>query len=761
MTNKRIHLDIIGMVQGIGFRPHVYGLAQQHQLTGYIQNSSAGVCMDLEGSVDQLNEFLAEFQESPPRQAVIHSLQITHLDAVNYKEFQITPSDKNTAPTTLILPDIATCAECLAEIFDPTNRRYRYPFTNCTHCGPRYSIITDLPYDRHHTSMKDFVMCQTCKDEYCNPTNRRFHAQPNACAICGPQLILWDTQRHTIAASNDAITRAATLIDQGQIVAVKGLGGFHLFVDAKNDQAVKELRKRKQRPDKAFALMVPDLPSARQLCYISDIEQQTLTRVETPIVLLRKRPAIQLSHDVAPYNPLLGLMLPYTPLHHILMQQLNRPLVATSANLSDEPICIDEHEAVHRLKNIADYFLVHDRPIIRPVDDSVLRVIDDQPVVIRRARGFAPLPIKIPDNAPCTLAVGGHLKNTVAYVHQGNAFLSQHVGDLDGVESLHTFQNAVTDFQNIYKSKPSLIACDLHPDYASTRHALKQNKPILAVQHHHAHIIACMAENQIRDRVLGLAFDGTGLGTDHTIWGGEFLLCTAKEFTRVANLHPFLLPCGDTASREPRRSALGLLHALSANFAHEYADLKSLQSFSDKELKIIPQMLAQNIQCVKTSSLGRLFDGVASILNLVQFNHFEGQGAMSLEFAINDQTCDEYYSYKILHHQYRLIADWRETLRELIADVRSNTSRELIATKFHNTIVELSVDIAVRINEPRIALSGGCFQNAYLTQRLSRRLKQQGFAVYRHQNIPPNDGGIALGQAVCAIARNTSNIQNH
>ncbi|HEY3341119.1 MAG TPA: carbamoyltransferase HypF, partial [Anaerolineae bacterium] len=611
-TIQRLRVVIHGAVQGVGFRPFVYRLAIEMQLPGWVINSSQGVFIEVEGANERLDEFLRRVQAEKPPRSFVQSLESSFLDPVGFTGFEIRHSEESGVKTALVLPDLATCPDCLHDISDPDNRRYQYPFTNCTNCGPRYSIIDALPYDRPNTSMKAFTLCDDCRAEYENPLDRRFHAQPNACPRCGPHLELWDRAGHVLSAHHDALVQAAEAIRRGQVVAVKGLGGFHLMVDARNDTSVRELRHRKHREEKPLALMAPNLALVKTLCHVSAQEERLLLSPESPIVLLRRQDssaphstgaqgalpaAPALAASVAPPpNPALGVMLPYTPLHHLLMRELGFPIVATSGNLSDEPICIDEHEALQRLQDIADLFLVHNRPIVRHVDDSIVRVVLGREMVQRRARGYAPLPVAIRTKendsrkeigdsqspisnlqshvsptleSPSILAVGAHLKNNVAINVGQNVFISQHIGDLETPQAFDAFRRVIADLSKLYDFHPTTIACDLHPDYMSTHYARELAAqsdpplPVIAVQHHFAHIASCMAENDISGRALGVAWDGTGYGADGTIWGGEFLLTqTPGTFTRVGHLRTFRLPGGDKAVREPRRIALGLLYEL-------------------------------------------------------------------------------------------------------------------------------------------------------------------------------------------------------
>ncbi len=763
-------------MQGVGFRPFVYRLARSLGLKGWVSNSPQGVIVEAEGSAADLQRFLLRLDAEKPPHSAIQSLETAWLDPAGFEDFVIRPSAVAGAPTALILPDIATCAECRREIFDPSNRRFRYPFTNCTHCGPRFSIIRSLPYDRAGTSMAGFVMCPRCQAEYDDPGDRRFHAQPNACPECGPRLELWDAAGAVLAAADEALRRTVQALRAGQVVAVKGLGGFHLMAAAGDDAAVRRLRDRKHREEKPLALMFPSLEEARRHCQADDLESRLLLSPESPIVLLRRLrvpspPASRLSDLVAPANPYLGAMLPYTPLHHLLMSELAAPVVATSGNLSDEPICTDEHEALSRLGGLADLFLAHNRPIVRHVDDSIVRVMLGRELVMRRARGYAPLPVPIespgPETAPApvVLAVGAHLKNTAALAVGEQVFLSQHIGDLENEPALRAFQRAVADLQQLHAAPAQRVAADLHPDYLSTRHARESGLPLLGVQHHYAHVLACMAENRLRPPVLGVSWDGTGLGEDGTVWGGEFLKVTADGFERVGHLRVFRLPGGDKAVKEPRRSALGALFGLFGEGVFEMDSLAPVKAFTAEERAALRVVLRQGINAPLTSSMGRLFDALASVAGLRQILRFEGQAAMDLEFALEGMDTAEAYPMPVADDARRdetaggrrpRILDWGPLLRSALADAGAGVSIGLISARFHNALVEAIVALATLAGEPRVALTGGCFQNRYLAEQAVRRLRAAGFAPYWHQRVPPNDGGVALGQALAArLARST------
>ena len=738
---SRIQVLIRGAVQGVGFRPFIYRLATDMGLTGWVSNSPQGVMIEVEGPKAHLDAFMIRVKHQHPPRASISLIEHFPLNPLGSSSFEIRHSAHSGPKHTAILPDIATCGDCLREILDPTNRRYLYPFTNCTHCGPRFTIIENLPYDRGNTTMRKFTMCEHCRTEYENPLDRRFHAQPNACRDCGPCLELWNRDGHICGIPENAIATTTAALKSGMIVAVKGLGGFHLMVDAANEDAISRLRERKHREEKPFAIMAPSLESVRNLCEVNAREEQLLLSPESPIVILRSRAGNNVAAAVAPRNPNLGVMLPYTPLHHILMNEVARPLVATSGNRSDEPIAIDEYDALERLGEIADLFLVHNRPIRRHVDDSIVRDLLERPQIIRRARGYAPLPIAVNATLPATVAAGAHLKNTVALsvpTDNGTSIvISQHIGDLETKEASGAFHAAINDLQRLYEVRPIVIARDLHPDFPSSPYAAGQTE---RVQHHWAHVLSCMAEHNLDTTALGVAWDGAGFGLDGTIWGGEFLLASRNSFDRVAHFRTFPLPGGDAAARKPKHTAIGLLYEILGD-----------QAFDGSEPPLLRQMLKTNVRSPRTSSVGRLFDAVASLVGIRNEVSFEGQAAMEMEFVAAEDA-EEFYPYAIRVGK-PLIVDWEPMLRTILADARELIPAGIIAARFHNTLAEIIADVAERIGEPSIVLTGGCFQNRYLTERTVHRLKNCGFAVYWHERVPTNDGGISLGQIMAAARK--------
>ena len=755
---QRLRVVIRGAVQGVGFRPFIYRLAEEMRLNGWVSNNAEGVFIEAEAEPEVLQQFLLRIDREKPAISFIQGFEHSYLDPVGYDKFEIGASIGG-VKTALILPDIATCRECRREVFDPANRRYRYPFTNCTNCGPRFSIIEALPYDRPRTSMKMFEMCPACAEEHHNPHDRRFHAQPNACPQCGPHLELWEPSGVVVARHDPALVRAAMAIRDGMIVAVKGLGGFHLMVDARNEGAVYRLRLRKRREEKPFALMLPSLAAVAEFAQVEPMEERLLLSPEAPIVLMRRAGRDGLADPVAPGNPYLGVMMPYTPLHHLLMQELGFPVVATSGNVSDEPICTDEHEALLRLHGIADLFLVHNRPTVRHVDDSVLRVMAGRELVLRRARGFAPLPVLLREAAPNVIAVGAHQKNAVAAAVGQQVFISQHIGDLETIPAFGAFQQVLADFAGLYELHPDVLACDQHPDYFSTQYARKQSGvKVVAVQHHYAHTLSCMAENQVEAPALGISWDGSGYGPDGTVWGGEFLRITSEGFERFAHLRTFRLPGGDKAVKEPRRVALSILRETFGTELKGIGELPTLDAFSADERRLLDEMLERGLCSPRTSSAGRLFDAVASIIGLRQVCRFEGQAAMELEFLAHRVVTKQTYPFDLVRGHVTTVVDWAPMIRAIVADLGEFNDNGLIATKFHNTLGEMMVRVAKECGEGKVVLSGGCFQNRYLTELAVMRLRSEGFRPYWHQRVPPNDGGIALGQvAAVARARVTSN----
>ncbi len=751
---RRLAITVRGVVQGVGFRPFVYNAAVAHGLSGWVLNDADTVRIEVQGPAKQLEAFLDCLRRRHPPQAHIAALDIQQLPSNGRQGegFVIRTSAVTASPQPTIPADLATCEQCQAEIRDVSQRRHGYAFTNCTNCGPRWSIVEQLPYDRARTTMARFAMCAQCAAEYRDPADRRFHAEPIACPACGPTLRLLDSSGKQVAGGAAALDRAIEALLAGRIVALKGLGGFQLLVDATRPEAVARLRQRKARPDKPFAVMLPSLEAVQRRCRVSCAAAEALSSPAAPIVLLRRRsdPAavLDIAAEVAPSNPYLGVMLPYTPLHHLLMDRFQRPLVCTSGNLSEEPMAIGTPEAIERLGPIADMLLTHNRPIARPVDDSVVRPAASGIQVLRRARGYAPLPVTLGQIAPPLLALGGHLKNTVAVSLGRQVVLSQHIGDLDNLPAVKVFQRAVDDLMGFFRIEPQAIVCDMHPDYASTHHAetlaARWDVPLLRVQHHHAHAASCIVEHGLQGRVLAFTWDGAGYGTDGTSWGSEALICQGPTFRRVAHLRSFPLPGGDRAARQPRRAALGLLFEIFHTRAAQYAQ----HWFSPAELSTLLSMLEQGKHCPRTTSVGRLFDAVACICGLGEQSSFEGQAAMALEFAVYPGE-DEPYSLP-LSEDWPMIGDWEPMIRAILADRAAGEPAGRISARFHSALAEWAAAVARSVQCSQVVLSGGCFQNAILDDWVRRRLTVSGLKVYSHQTIPPNDGGLALGQIAVA-----------
>jgi hydrogenase maturation protein HypF len=762
-TPQRLRLEVRGAVQGVGFRPFVFRLAGEMALPGWVLNDARGVFVEVEGPRAALERFRERLVAERPPRAVVQSVEAAWLAPEGFRGFAIRHSDEGGAKTAFVLPDLATCPDCLAEVLDPAGRRHGYPFTNCTNCGPRFTILRELPYDRPNTTMRGFILCPACRAEYREPRDRRFHAQPIACPSCGPVIELWDESGAAVAEREEALDATARALAEGRIVAVKGLGGFHLVCDARDEAAVRRLRERKLRLGKPLALMVRDLEMARALCEVDDVAAAHLASPEAPILLLRRREGNGVAAAVAPRNPCLGVMLPATPLHHLLLRACGFPVVATSGNLTDEPICTNEYHAMRRLGGIADLYLVHDRAIERHVDDSVAWIAAGRMRLLRRARGFAPLPVTVPRELPVVLGVGAHLKNTVALSVGRQVFISQHIGDLETEEAMGAFERVIADLQRLYDVTPEWIAHDLHPDYLSTRWARaaagRDGGPprLVGVQHHHAHLAACLAENGVEGRALGVTWDGTGHGDDGTVWGGEFLLGDAAGYERVAHLRPFRLPGGDAAVREPRRTALGLLWELEGPAALEPGRVPGLDA---AELAVLGRMLERGLNSPVTTSMGRLFDGVAALLGLHPQVTFEGEAAMALEWLADPAETGAYPLESRVpparagtSGRAARELDWGPLVAAVREDLARGVARERVAARFHNALVAAAVAVATLVGEERVALSGGCFQNRRLTERLAAALERAGHRVLLHAQVPPNDGGVSLGQVVVAAAQ--------
>jgi len=770
MSKQAQRISVRGVVQGVGFRPFVYRLAREHGLAGWVLNHSGGVEIQVEGAAALLAAFARDLREQAPPRARIEGVEVAELPAAGYTTFDIRPSVSEEGRYQLISPDIATCPDCLRELLDPDDRRYRYPFTNCTNCGPRFTIIADIPYDRPLTTMRDFVMCPQCQAEYDNPLDRRFHAQPNACPACGPRVQLVSNSKSQISDPNaaDVIAQAAHWLREGAVLAIKGLGGFHLACDATDETAVHTLRERKQRPAKPLAVMMATLDDVRQHCRVSPQEEKLLLSSECPIVLLPWKAESNITRQVAPGNHYLGVMLPYTPLHHVLLRDVGRPLVMTSGNLSEEPIARDNDEALRRLGRLADYFVLHDRDIYARYDDSVWfvpRVSGPQsetalPQPLRRSRGYAPFPIKLPFKSRQILACGAELKNTFCLARDEYAFLSQHIGDMENLETLEHYETTVALYKRLFRVEPQVIAYDLHPDYLSTRYAVSHATAsclLYPVQHHYAHIASCMADNGWSPDdgpVIGVAWDGTGYGSDGHIWGGEFLVADYGGFRRAGRLEYLPMPGGEAAICNPYRLAIGYLYALTGQLPASLFEADT----DEGELRIIQQQVDQRINCPLTSAGGRLFDAVSALLGIRRRVTYEGQAAIEMEMA--SASCALHlervaaYPFGVEQDASEKVIRLRSLFESLLGDLKEGKDAGEIACRFHVTIAEMMrvmcEQIAQETGLRTVALSGGCFQNRLLLELVVPRLQRMGLRVLLHRRTPCNDGGISLGQAVVA-----------
>ena len=750
----RKEIRVSGIVQGVGFRPYVYRLAADRNLAGNVSNTPAGVTIEVQGPADVVEDFVSRLPADAPALAQITSVLVREVPCEPDRHFEILPSHTSDHASALISPDVAVCQDCLRELFDPRDRRHLYPFINCTNCGPRFTIVRDVPYDRSRTSMSAFPMCAQCRAEYEDPHCRRFHAQPNACWDCGPQLGFWDAEGHPMKAL-DPIEAAAGRILSGDIVAVKGLGGFHFAVDANNSAAVERLRQRKRRIEKPFAVMVRGLETADQLCEIDAEAQRLLTSRQRPIVLLPRRKDAAIAGAVAPNQRELGLFLPYTPVHHLIFAAGDfAALVMTSGNLSEEPIAIDNHEAVGRLGGIADFFLVHDRKILLRCDDSVVRPSAGRVRQIRRSRGYVPAPIRLHKEVPQILAVGGELKNTICLTRGNLAFLSQHVGDLENTESFDFFREAIAYLSRILEIEPEIVTHDLHPDYLSTKWALNQTGVrLVGVQHHHAHIAACMAENRLDGRVIGLALDGTGYGTDGNIWGGEALIAGYASFERAAHFAYAPLPGGAAAIREPWRMAVSYLKQA---FGEDFLglDIPFVRDLDGAKAELILQMIAQRVNSPLTSSCGRLFDAVAALIGIRREVSYEAQAAIELEMAARASTEIGGYPIDLRRQDNYWQIDTTPLFRAIVEDLRRTVSVEAISKRFHNGVVTTLARLARLLRQEssinRVCLSGGAFNNLLVLEQLIRKLESSGFEVFTPSDVPTGDGGLSLGQALVA-----------
>jgi hydrogenase maturation protein HypF len=754
---KRVRIRLRGIVQGVGFRPFVHNLAEKLGLAGYVLNSSAGLVAEVEGHPAALARFVEAVRAEAPPLAWIQEMEVAELAPLGDTAFEIRASAAETGEFALISPDVATCPDCLRDSTEPGNRRFGYAFTNCTNCGPRYTIIRDIPYDRANTTMAPFRMCPPCQAEYDDPANRRFHAQPNACPVCGPALGAPAAQPDEHGGAGGArlpgagglalLAEAGARLAAGEILAIKGLGGFHLACDALNREAVEQLRARKRRSDKPFALMARDLAAVEAICEVSEADRAALLGWRRPIVILPRRDVHGLPQAIAPGNRTLGIMLPYTPLHHLLFAGAPYDaLVMTSGNLSEEPIVVSNQEARERIGGVAAWFLTHNRDIYMRADDSVVRTFEGRERVLRRSRGYAPQTLDLGRTVPELLACGGELKNVFCLTKGRHAILSQHIGDLENYETLLFFEETLANLKKLFRVEPRAVAHDMHPLYLSTKYALElADLPKIAVQHHHAHIASCMAENGLRGEVIGVAFDGTGYGTDGAIWGGEFLVAGYARCERRAHLRYVPLAGGDAAVREPWRAALGYL-------TDTFGAAVPFHAAPDERVRVVRRMIATGLNTVRTSSCGRLFDAVASLIGLRQQVNFEGQAAIELEAIAEDGNLD-CYPYGI-DGTGPWQVDFRPAIEQIVREVSTGQPRAAMAAKFHNTLAHAAVEVCRRIAQEtalrRVCLSGGTFQNVRLLGATARGLRASGLEVFLHAHVPPNDGGIALGQAAIA-----------
>jgi hydrogenase maturation protein HypF len=782
-TLVRNEAKVLGLVQGVGFRPFVARLARELGLAGWVVNDGTGVFVDVEGPQQRVEEFFLRLERDAPPLSRISSVARQSVAPAGRTSFGVKESLSPALRFALISPDVATCDACLSEMRTPSDRRYAYPFINCTDCGPRFTIVTDVPYDRVRTTMRDFPMCDACAAEYSNDADRRFHAEPTACPACGPSVRL--VTRSGTEVPGEPIARAVELLKEDAVVAVKGLGGYHLACSASSPLAVSTLRKRKCREEKPLAIMVRDLATAKSICVVSEAEERLLTGAQRPIVLLRKRhdragacgaADTAIAEDVAPNNKYLGVMLPYTPLHHLLLERIPA-LVMTSGNLTEEPISYVDGEAEVRLGAIADYFLVHNREIFTRCDDSVMRIVRGKLQPVRRSRGYVPNPIHLPFTGAPVLAVGAELKNTFCLVKGNLAFPGHHMGDLKNLEAYVAFREGIVHLEKLLFVEPRAVACDMHPDYLSTRYALESGLPVTLVQHHHAHVASCMAENELTDKVIGLSFDGTGYGPDNTVWGGEILVADYTGYDRAAHLATVPLPGGEAAVNEPWRMAVSHLHSV---LGDGLLSLKTplFERIGSDKLRVIVRMMERGVNSIPTSSLGRLFDAVASLVGLRDYVSFEGQAAMELEMVAADEACGEPYPYRIVEigrangavcaqrtepvpiqdeaHSASCahVLDFGAMVLRVAQDAAAGVPAAVISRRFHETLCRAFADVCCALRTERsindVCLSGGVFQNALLSTILGDSLERESFRVHVHTQVPPNDGGLALGQAAVA-----------
>ena len=757
MEKERRKIEIRGIVQGVGFRPTVYRLANEYNLKGIVFNDSKGVTIDVEGCPLNIGSFLEELKKNPPPLSDIEEIETEELPVKEFNEFKIIESEESEGESTLVSPDIATCEDCKKELLDKQDRRYQYPFINCTNCGPRFTITKELPYDRKNTTMKKFDMCEKCRTEYKDPMMRRFHAQPNACGKCGPHLKLLDSKGREL--KGNPINKAVKLLKKGKILAVKGLGGFHLACNAKDTKAIQALRERKMRPDKPLALMAKDFKVISEFVHIGDKEKELTSSPRTPIVLLEKKEKCALPENIAPHNKFLGFMLPYTPLHILLFEKLE-VLVMTSGNKRDEPIVFDNRDTVKRLTGVADYFLIHDRDIWIQADDSISRIVDDEPLLLRRSRGYAPQPLRCPiRNERKIIGFGAHKHNTFSISRGDEIFVSHYIGETDNIETIKAFERGIEHFTNFFDIPPDIAVVDLHPEYQATKFGKKwafdNNKPLIEVQHHHAHIASCLVDNRLDEKVIGVAWDGTGYGADGNIWGGEFLIADLEGYERKAYLQYIPLPGGDITVKEPWRMGAVYLYDIFGN-SFSRLDIDFVKNLDDKKWSFIKTMIDKKVNSPLTSSIGRLFDAVSSILGIRSSINYQGQAAIELEMIAKEEG-DEFYKFDIIRSINTFIIDPKKAIVSIVEDIKKGTANEYISIKFHKGLAEMIVEVSNLLREEtginKVCLSGGVFQNIVLRKEATKRLKEEKFEVYNHRNLPPNDGGISAGQVAIAMKR--------
>lgn len=732
-------IRVKGIVQGVGFRPFVFNLASKYSINGWVNNDEKGVNILLYSSKESIENFLTELKENPPSLSKIDSIEIEELNSTKiYTKFEIKKSETSNNKSTIISPDIAVCQDCIYDINNESNFRADYALTNCTNCGPRYSIIKTVPYDRCNTSMAEFILCEACKKEYDDPTNRRYHAQPVACEKCGPQVKLYDKDNKEISFSLEAIKEVASLINNGKIVAIKGLGGFHLVCDGTSDEAVDSLRQRKNRPSKPFAVMFKSIEQIKEYTSLTKKEEELLTSKEKPIVLVKKQTKSSLSNSVAPNIDRLGCFIAYTPLHHLLFRFLHKPIVATSANLKDEPIIRFKDEVLEKLGNVVDFVLDFNRDIVNACDDSVIQVVNDEISKLRNARGYAPTSLKLEKKvSKKILALGANQKSTIALAFEDNLILSPHIGDLNSIESMEYFTRTIETFKNFYDFEPDVIVCDKHPNYESTKFAKSLNKELIFVQHHYAHILSTMAEYKLKEKVLGFSFDGTGYGDDGNIWGGEVFICNNKNYERAYHLKYFRLLGGEKAVKEPKRVALSLLFEKFSLEEILSLETSVIKQFSEQEIKMLHMVWTKGLNAPLTSSMGRVFDAVASLANLIHIQSFEGETGLKIEQNY-DETIIDSFDFEVIDKEIDLSLMIKQILEE--KDIKT------ICSKFINTLVEIILFISKKHKELPVVLSGGVFQNKTLLELVCKKLKKEKIKYFYSKEVPLNDGGISIGQ---------------